>query len=68
MVRVWNPYVPSKPTAVLDGHVMGVIDVAIHQQLGLAISLAKDNVSSYTTAYYDSSYRSAQCMIMSNSV
>ena len=44
-VRVWNPYVPAKPTAVLDGHTMGIVDVILHEKLGLIISLAKDNVS-----------------------
>ena len=45
-VRVWNPYVPSKPIAVLEGHHLGIVDVKIHPHLGMAFSLAKDNVSS----------------------
>ncbi len=44
MVRVWNPYVPSKAVAVMEGHAMGVVDIVIHETLGLAISLAKDNI------------------------
>ena len=45
MVRMWNPYVTSKPTAILEGHVMGIIDVAIHEKFSQVFSYSRDAVS-----------------------
>nr|XP_022317228.1 WD repeat-containing protein on Y chromosome-like isoform X7 [Crassostrea virginica] len=44
MVRIWNPYVPSKPMAVLQGHATGVIGVKIHEGLVQVFSYSKDAV------------------------
>ena len=44
-VRVWNPYVTSKPVAVMDGHSMGVVDVKLHPTLALVFSYSKEAVS-----------------------
>ena len=45
IVRVWNPYVTSRPVAMLTGHAVGVVDVAIHEPLSLILSYSKDAVS-----------------------
>ena len=45
-VRVWNPYVTSKPVAVMDGHFMGIVDVKLHPTLALIFSYSKDGVRS----------------------
>ncbi|KAK7112140.1 cilia- and flagella-associated protein 337-like isoform X2 [Littorina saxatilis] len=44
LVRVWNPYVPHKPVAILAGHATGVIGVAIHEGLLQVFSYSKDAV------------------------
>ncbi|XP_062601746.1 WD repeat-containing protein on Y chromosome-like isoform X1 [Saccostrea cucullata] len=44
MVRIWNPYVTSKPMAVLQGHATGVIGVKIHEGLVQVFSYSKDAV------------------------
>ncbi|KAI0223371.1 WD repeat-containing protein 49 [Lamellibrachia satsuma] len=44
IVRVWNPYVTSKPIGVLVGHSMGVVDVVIHNTSGHIFSCSKDAV------------------------
>ncbi|XP_076443223.1 cilia- and flagella-associated protein 337-like isoform X3 [Babylonia areolata] len=43
-VRLWNPYVPNKPVAVLTGHATGVIGVAIHEGFLQVFSYSKDAV------------------------
>ncbi|XP_064614731.1 WD repeat-containing protein on Y chromosome-like [Liolophura sinensis] len=40
-VRLWNPYVTSKPVAILTGHATGVIDVVIHEDLNQVFSYSK---------------------------
>ena len=44
-IRLWNPYVTSKPMAVLEGHGTGVIGVKIHEGLLQVFSYSKDAVS-----------------------
>ena len=41
-VRLWNPYVPSRPAAVLAGHVSAVLDVLVHREQGLVFSFSQD--------------------------
>ncbi|ESO83976.1 hypothetical protein LOTGIDRAFT_108617 [Lottia gigantea] len=43
-IRVWNPYVTSKPTAILSGHSTGVIGVVIHESFAQVFSYSKDAV------------------------
>ncbi|XP_066560708.1 cilia- and flagella-associated protein 337 [Amia ocellicauda] len=43
-VRLWNQYVTSRPVAVLEGHYMTVLDVAIYEPLGQIFSYSKDAV------------------------
>ncbi|XP_060573290.1 WD repeat-containing protein on Y chromosome-like isoform X4 [Ruditapes philippinarum] len=43
-IRLWNPYVTSKPMAVLEGHGTGVIGVKIHEGLLQVFSYSKDAV------------------------
>ncbi|KAL5473894.1 hypothetical protein EMCRGX_G028458 [Ephydatia muelleri] len=43
-VRLWDPYVPSRPMAVLVGHDTVVIDVAMHSQLKVLFSFSHDRV------------------------
>ncbi|XP_055876696.1 WD repeat-containing protein 49-like isoform X3 [Biomphalaria glabrata] len=44
IVRLWNPYVTTKPTAVLTGHNTGVIGVAIHEGFRQVFSYSKEAV------------------------
>lgn len=44
-VRLWNPYVESKPTALLKGHQTSILDVAIHESAGQVFSYSMDVVS-----------------------
>lgn len=44
-VRVWNPYVTSKPVAIMKGHQSSIVDIIIHQRLGQVFSYDKDGVS-----------------------
>ena len=44
-IRLWNPYVTSKPIATLQGHATGVIGVKIHEALMQVFSYSKDAVS-----------------------
>ena len=48
LVRLWSPYVTSKPVAILDGHSMSIVDVVIHQRLQQVFSYSRDTVSIYT--------------------
>ncbi|XP_069604801.1 cilia- and flagella-associated protein 337-like [Ranitomeya imitator] len=43
-VRLWNQYVPSKPTAILTGHRTAVIDVAIYDPRKQIFTYSKDSV------------------------
>ena len=43
-IRMWNPYVTSKPIAFLVGHSTGVIGVAIHEGFRQIFSYSKDAV------------------------
>ncbi|KAL5257249.1 hypothetical protein ACHWQZ_G012248 [Mnemiopsis leidyi] len=43
-VRLWNPYVESKPTALLKGHQTSILDVAIHESAGQVFSYSMDVV------------------------
>ncbi len=45
VVRLWNPYVPSKPMAVLRGHSTAVLDVVVASGCGLIFSYSHDAVS-----------------------
>ena len=44
-VRLWNPYVTSKPVAYLQKHTSAVLDVLICRDLGLLFSFSQDGVS-----------------------
>jgi len=44
IVRLWNPYVYSKPIAVLEGHYSAVIDVMIYDALEQVFSYSSDAV------------------------
>ncbi|CAL1530117.1 unnamed protein product [Lymnaea stagnalis] len=44
IVRLWNPYVTTKPVAVLVGHATSVIGVAIHEGFRQVFSYSKDAV------------------------
>ncbi|XP_048248360.1 WD repeat-containing protein on Y chromosome-like isoform X1 [Haliotis rufescens] len=43
-IRLWNPYVTSKPITVLVGHATGVIGIAIHEGFRQVFSYSKDAV------------------------
>jgi WD40 repeat protein len=44
-VRLWNPYVPSKPVAQLTVHTTSILDVVIAKEMGLIFSFSQDSVS-----------------------
>ena len=44
-IQLWDPYVPSRPIAVLSGHASAVLDVIINRDLGLVFSCSLDCVS-----------------------
>ena len=44
-VRLWNPYVPSKPVAQLMVHTTSILDVVIAKDAGLIFSYSQDSVS-----------------------
>ena len=44
-IKLWNPYVTSKPVALLQGHATGVIGVKVHEGLMQVFSYSKDAVS-----------------------
>ena len=44
LVRVWNPYVPSKPVAQLFKHSTAVLSVIIASDTGLIFSFSQDSV------------------------
>ena len=41
-VRLWNPYVESKPTAILKGHQTSILDVVINDSTGQLFSYSMD--------------------------
>ena len=43
-LRLWNPYVTSRPIAILQGHVMSIVDVRIYEALGQVFSYSRDIV------------------------
>ncbi|XP_075760105.1 cilia- and flagella-associated protein 337-like isoform X2 [Pelodiscus sinensis] len=43
-VQLWNRYVPSWPTATLQGHHAAILAVAIHEPRGHVFSYSKDSV------------------------
>ncbi|XP_074116710.1 cilia- and flagella-associated protein 337-like isoform X1 [Sminthopsis crassicaudata] len=43
-VRVWNRFVPSLPTAILRGHSLPILGLAIQEQNGQIFSYSKDTV------------------------
>ena len=45
LVRIWNPYVTSKPVAILSGHHMSIVDVKLHEGLNQIFSFSRDAVS-----------------------
>ncbi|XP_072501621.1 cilia- and flagella-associated protein 337-like isoform X10 [Notamacropus eugenii] len=56
-VRVWNRFVPSLPTAMLRGHSLPILGLAIQEQNGQIFSYSKDTVlkiwdMSYHTCLY----------------
>lgn len=44
-VRLWNPYVPGKPTATLRGHTTAVLFIAIADAHNQLLSFSKDKVA-----------------------
>ena len=34
IVRIWNMYIPGKPTAVLKGHATAILHIALHTTYG----------------------------------
>jgi WD40 repeat protein len=43
-VRLWNPYVPTHPTALLKGHATAVAFVSFSPEYGQVFSLATNEV------------------------
>ncbi|XP_071987728.1 cilia- and flagella-associated protein 337-like [Engystomops pustulosus] len=43
-VRLWNQYVPSRPTAILSEHTTAISDVTIYEPLMQVFSYSKDSV------------------------
>ena len=43
-VRLWNPYVPTHPTALLKGHATPIAYVSFSPELGQVFSLAVNEV------------------------
>ncbi|XP_048575994.1 WD repeat-containing protein on Y chromosome isoform X3 [Nematostella vectensis] len=43
-VRVWNPYVTSKPVAIMKGHSSSIVDLVIHPGLEQVFSYDKEGV------------------------
>lgn len=51
LVRLWNPYVTSRPIAILQGHSMSIVDVKIHEALGQLLSYSRDTVCTVSSCY-----------------
>lgn len=43
-VQVWNPYMTSKPVAILRGHTTGIVGIALHDGLTQIFSYSRDAV------------------------
>ena len=50
-VRLWNPYVPSKPVAQLTVHTTSILDIVIAKEMGLIFSYSQDSVCFYNVSY-----------------
>lgn len=44
ILRLWNPYVLSKPTASLHGHTANIINIAVNNEEGIIYSLGDDKM------------------------
>ncbi|KAJ3185585.1 WD40 repeat domain 95 [Geranomyces variabilis] len=44
IIRLWNPYVLSKPAGTLHGHSAGIVNISINHEEGHIISLSEDRV------------------------
>lgn len=44
ILRLWNPYVLSKPTASLHGHSANIINIAVNNEEGIIYSLSDDKM------------------------
>ena len=51
-VRLWNPYVPSKPMALLRAHTTSILDVVIAKDTGLIFSYSQDSVGLHGSRKY----------------
>ena len=40
IVRLWNPYIPGKPTALLKGHTTAIVHIVLHSTYGEVYMLA----------------------------
>ena len=40
ILRLWNPYIPAKPTTVLKGHTSAIVHVVLHSKYGEVKSLS----------------------------
>ncbi|CAI9585745.1 unnamed protein product, partial [Staurois parvus] len=43
-IRLWNQYVPTRPTAVFSEHTMPILDVVVYEPLRQIFSYSKDSV------------------------
>jgi WD40 repeat protein len=43
-IRLWNPYVLSKPAGTLVGHNTAIVNLAVNNEEGIIISLSEDKV------------------------
>lgn len=44
IVRLWNPYVLSKPTASMPGHNSAIVNIAVNHEEGIIFSLSEDKM------------------------
>ena len=44
VVRFWDPYVTSRPVATLVDHRSPIVDVIIHNEMGVVFSYSQDKV------------------------
>ena len=45
VVRLWNPYVTTKPTAYLTKHSGTILDMIMEKSLGILFTYSQDGVS-----------------------
>lgn len=67
LVRLWNPYVTSKPMAVLNAHSTAVLDVMVSSESGLVFSYSHDTVSlvpQVTICYCSSCVATICCVVL----